>query len=556
MIEWIKHLPEELSAESVSGARQAAEQGEDPESWLLSRKLVTEKDILKAKSVYFRLPYITLSGYHPSQEAIELVSEEQARKLGVIPLFCLGERLFVAMPDPYDLRCEDFIRKLTGRRVKPVLASAEDINQAITRKYLAAQMGTTFTPASKAMEERPNEKETQDSGDSISEMQSPVVKAVWKVISQAIRLGASDIHLEPDKGQLFLRYRIDGMLHDYPPPDYSQYPAIVSRVKVIASMDIAERRLPQDGRVSVELDGKSYDLRVSLLPNVNGEGVCIRILDPASTKLELSAMGFEPDTLERYDRVINRPHGIVLVTGPTGSGKSTTLYATLGRIMSRDLKIITVEDPVEYKIPGLMQVPVRPEIGFTFETGLKAILRHDPDIVMLGEIRDLSSAEMAFRAALTGHLLFSTLHTNSAALALTRLVDMGVPAFQVMAAMSGVLAQRLIRKLCPECKTATLMTPPELKLLGLAGAPEDYPIYQAAGCAACQNIGYRGRTAIHEFLEITPEMRRLPEHELNDATLEAMGRSRGFRSLREAAVRKLLAGVTSFSEVVALTAAD
>jgi type IV pilus assembly protein PilB len=557
MNDWLKHLSE-VSAENLAGARQAGEEAGEgaAETWLLSRSLVNDKDILRAKSAFFRLPYITLGGYHPSQEAIELITEEQARKLGVIPLFCLQERIFVAMPDPYDLRCEDFIRKLTGRRVKPVLASAEDIKSAITRKYLAAQMGTSFAPQSKLVQDEDDDGSEQDTGDGMTEMQSPVVKAVWKVISQAIRLGASDIHLEPDKGQLFLRYRIDGTLHDYPPPDFGSYSAVVSRIKVISSMDIAERRLPQDGRVSVELDNKTYDLRVSLLPNVHGEGICIRVLDPESTKLDLSVMGFDPDTLERYDRVIRRPHGIVLVTGPTGSGKSTTLYATLSRIVTRDLKIITVEDPVEYKIAGLTQVPVRPDIGFTFEAGLKAILRHDPDIIMLGEIRDLSSAEMAFRAALTGHLLFSTLHTNSAALAVTRLMDMGVPAFQVMAAMSGVLAQRLIRKLCPDCKAPVTLSKAEMRILELPESPQEIQAFKAVGCASCQNIGYRGRTAIHEFLEITPEMRKLSDHELADSRLEEMGRAKGFRTLRESAVLKLLAGITSMSEVLALTAGD
>ena len=551
MTDWLKYLTT-LSPDQVSGARNAEEQGESAEGWLRSRANVAERDILRAKSIFFRLPYVTLAGYHPSQEAIELITEEQARKLGVIPLFCLQDRIFVAMPDPYDLRCEDFIRKLTGRRVKPVLASSEEIKQAITRKYLAAQMGNVFVPD----RQLPVEPKQSAEDEGLNELQSPVVKAVWKVITQAIRLGASDVHLEPDKGQIFLRYRIDGALHDYPPPDLTSYSAVVSRIKVISGMDIAERRLPQDGRVSVDLDGKTYDLRVSLLPNVHGEGLCIRVLDPDSTKMELSSMGFDAETLERFDRVIRRPHGIVLVTGPTGSGKSTTLYATLGRIKSREKKIITVEDPVEYQIPGLVQVPVKPDIGFTFEAGLKAILRHDPDIVMLGEIRDLSSAEMAFRAALTGHLLFSTLHTNSAALAVTRLMDMGVPLFQIMAALNGVLAQRLLRKLCPECKAPTVLSEQEIDALELSESSKKVTIYKAVGCASCQNIGYRGRTAIHEFLEITPEMRRLTEAEVGDSHLEELGRAKGFRTLRESAVLKMLDGVTSLSEVLALTAGD
>ena len=551
MTDWLKYLTT-LSSEHTVGAESAAERGESPEAWLRANAGISDRDILRAKSTYFRLPYVSLAGYHPSQEAIELITEEQARKLGVIPLFCLQDRIFVAMPDPNDLRCEDFIRKLTGRRVKPVLAGAEEIKQATTRKYLAAQMGTVFVP-----ERQLSPEPAQAPGsEALNEIQSPIVKAVWKIITQAIRLGASDIHLEPDKNQLFLRYRIDGALHDYPPPETGSYAAVVSRIKVIAGMDIAERRLPQDGRVSVDLDGKSYDLRVSLLPNVHGEGLCIRVLDPDSTKMELTQMGFDSETLTRFDRVIKRPHGIVLVTGPTGSGKSTTLYATLARIKSREKKIITVEDPVEYQIAGLVQVPVKPDIGFTFEAGLKAILRHDPDIVMLGEIRDLSSAEMAFRAALTGHLLFSTLHTNSAALAVTRLMDMGVPYFQIMAALNGVLAQRLIRRLCPECKAPVELTPEEIKAFDLDIDLAARKVYKAVGCASCQNIGYRGRTAIHEFLEITPEMRRVPESELSDAVLEELGRERGFRTLRESAVLKMLDGVTSLSEVLALTAGD
>ena len=551
MTDWLKYLTT-LSSEHTAGAESAAERGESPEAWLRANAGISDRDILRAKSTYFRLPYVSLAGYHPSQEAIELITEEQARKLGVIPLFCLQDRIFVAMPDPNDLRCEDFIRKLTGRRVKPVLAGAEEIKQATTRKYLAAQMGTVFVP-----ERQLSPEPAQAPGsEALNEIQSPIVKAVWKIITQAIRLGASDIHLEPDKNQLFLRYRIDGALHDYPPPETGSYAAVVSRIKVIAGMDIAERRLPQDGRVSVDLDGKSYDLRVSLLPNVHGEGLCIRVLDPDSTKMELTQMGFDSETLTRFDRVIKRPHGIVLVTGPTGSGKSTTLYATLARIKSREKKIITVEDPVEYQIAGLVQVPVKPDIGFTFEAGLKAILRHDPDIVMLGEIRDLSSAEMAFRAALTGHLLFSTLHTNSAALAVTRLMDMGVPYFQIMAALNGVLAQRLIRRLCPECKAPVELTPEEIKAFDLDIDLAARKVYKAVGCASCQNIGYRGRTAIHEFLEITPEMRRVSESELSDAVLEELGRERGFRTLRESAVLKMLDGVTSLSEVLALTAGD
>ncbi len=534
---------------------RALEAERETEAYLVSEGLATEEEILRAKSRHFRLPYLTLSGYQPALEALKMITEEQARKLGIFPLFRLHERIFVAMPDPYDLRCEDFVRKLTGLRVKPVLASERDIRQAITRKYLASQIVSAGLQGGGAAAKDAKDSAAGEPVEDINESQSPAVKSVNRIIAQAIRLEASDIHLEPDQHSVFLRYRVDGVLHEYPPPDQSLYASVVSRIKIMSSLDIAEKRLPQDGRSSVEVDGKAYDLRVSVLPNIHGEGICIRILNPESAKMRLDQMGFEADTLERYDRVIRRPYGIVLVTGPTGSGKSTTLYATLQRIMSREVKIITLEDPVEYKVPGLVQVPVRPGIGYGFDVGLKAILRHDPDIVMLGEIRDLSSAEIAFRAALTGHLLFSTLHTNNASLAVTRLVDMGVPPFQVMAALSGILAQRLLRKLCLKCRQPVTLSPSELGLVGLS--PEQAgrgQVYAPVGCADCAQIGYRGRTAIHEFLEITPDIKALPPERLDQASIEEIGRLRpGYRTLRESAIAKMLTGVTSLAEVVAVT---
>lgn len=549
MNDWLEAL-EGLSPEEFKEAEQVPED-QDLAAWLLERSLSTEKQILQAKSVYYRLPTISLSGYRPSKEAIESVTEDQARKLGIMPLFTRQELLFVAMPDAFDLRCEDFVRKLTGRRVKPVLANIDDIRQTITRKYSALKAGVSFEAPDLEKEQEAQRAAQQE--ENLSEANSPAVKEVSKIISRAIRLGVSDIHLEPDKNQIYLRYRIDGILHEYTGPDQDVYHAVVSRVKIISGLDIAEKRLPQDGRASVEVDGKVFDLRISVLPNVYGEGICIRILDPDATKMELDQMGFDEDTLERYDRVISRPHGIVLVTGPTGSGKSTTLYASLRRIESREIKIITIEDPVEYKVQGLVQIPVKPSIGYTFGIGLKAILRHDPDVVMLGEIRDIESAEIAFQAALTGHLLFSTLHTNSAALAVTRLLDMGVQAFQVMAALSGVLAQRLLRRLCNDCKAPAMLTPNDRRALGLDSTIVHQKIYRAVGCPNCQNIGYKGRTAVHEFIEITDEMRRLKEEQLNDAIIEDLARPQGFRSLRESAIIKLLNGTTSLSEVLSVT---
>lgn len=545
---WLEQI-EGLTPEQRESARSLPET-QDLAAWLISNCQADENAILRAKSHFYRLPSIRLIGYRPSREAMDLVTEDQARKLGIMPLFCRGELLFVALPDPYDLRCEDFVRKLTGRRVKAVLANLQDIKEAITRKYAAAKVEVSFEQNDRDRKDEAAEVARHE--ESLTEANSPAVKEVGRIISRAIRLGVSDIHFEPEKSKVFLRYRIDGLLHEYPGPELELYHAVVSRVKIISGLDIAEKRLPQDGRASVEVDGKTYDLRVNVLPNVYGEGICIRILDPDAAKMELSQMGFDEDTLARYDKVISRPHGIVLVTGPTGSGKSTTLYASLKRIATREIKLITIEDPVEYKVQGLVQIPIRPAIGYTFAVGLKAILRHDPDVVMLGEIRDLESAEIAFQAALTGHLLFSTLHTNSAALALTRLLDMGVQPFQVMAALSGILAQRLLRRLCAGCKAPAMLNPNECRLLGIP-PNEHYKVYRAVGCPACSNIGYKGRTAVHEFIEITPEMRRLKDDDLTDSVIEHLARPQGFRTLRESAILKMLNGVTSLSEVLSVT---
>jgi type IV pilus assembly protein PilB len=552
MIPWISELVH-LTVEQVQ-ALPDLDNDAAMASHLVTEKLATKEQILRAKSRFYRLPSLTLSGYSPSAEAVSLLTEEEARKLLVMPLFCLQGKLYAAMSDPNDLRCEDFLRKLTGKRVKTVLANVDDINAIITRKYLTSQdSGSTETRTLKPRTEPTQDHQPAPSNRTLAEEHSPVVKAVWRLLRQGIRLGASDIHLEPEKEHVSLRYRIDGVLHSYDAPAKSEYSAIVSRIKVISMLDIAEKRLPQDGRVSISLEDEEYDLRVSILPNVHGEGVCIRILDSAAASRKLEQMGFQEHVLRRFDEVIRLPYGIVLVTGPTGSGKSTTLYASLSRIATRERKIITVEDPVEYKLEGLQQVPIRPDIGYTFGVGLRAILRHDPDVIMLGEIRDLESAQIAFRAALTGHLLFSTLHTNSAALAVSRLVDMGLPAYQVMAGLSGILGQRLIRVLCQACKKEARLDSALSKQLGLGTPDSKLLVYEPVGCQQCDNLGYKGRTGIHEFLRITPKMKHLKDSEINAGVLESLAREDGFQTLRESALTKLLDGITSVNEVFAAT---
>lgn len=539
-----------LAGLSEAQLEQASQFDQDGElvAYLEAEGVASRPEILRAKSRYYRIPCLSLDGYYPSDEATELLTEEQARKLKTMPLFLNDNMLYSAMADPNDLRCEDFLRKLTGRRVKPVLADLEDIRKAITRKYVTTG----------GERKRPRPEEARKPGTSaqrdrdLTENQSPVVKAVWQVINRAIRLGASDLHLEPQRESVSLRYRVDGMLHPFAGPEPGEYGAIVSRIKILSQLDIAEKRLPQDGRVTVSFEDKEYDLRVSILPNVYGEGICIRILDSSAASRQLEEMGFSQELLARYEKVIRQPHGIVLVTGPTGSGKSTTLYATLARISSQSKKIITVEDPVEYKIEGMQQVPIRPEIGYTFGVGLRAILRHDPDIIMLGEIRDLESAQIAFRAALTGHLLFSTLHTNSAALAVSRLVDMGLPTYQVMSGLSGVLAQRLLRLLCSHCKNEVPLGPELALELGLEPG-EVQTVYEPVGCVKCNNIGFKGRTAIHEFMRVTPAMRQLKPEDVNEPNLVELARADGFKTLRDSAMERLRMGLTSVSEVLSLT---
>ncbi|MCA9775902.1 MAG: type II/IV secretion system protein [Candidatus Eremiobacteraeota bacterium] len=547
MSHWIEHL-KDIPPELID---EVGSQPNDLEqvNLLKSSGLVTAEQILEAKSEAFQLPVLSLAGYHVSPKALSMLSEEQARKFNILPLFSRGNLLFVAIDDPLDLPREDFLRKLTGKRIKAVLADAADISANITRSYLSKKSQIRELPD---QDRETRSQEYVQVADLVEET-SPIIKEVHNFLSRAIRMNASDIHLEPDQDEVFLRYRIDGILHEFGGPEPANYPSLVSRIKIMSGLDIAERRLPQDGRSRVEVDGKEFDLRINILPNVHGEGVCIRILNPESTKLKLSEMGFEPGLLSRFQESIEKPNGIILVTGPTGSGKSTTLYATLQQIATRERKLITLEDPVEYKIAGLVQIAIKPSIGFTFGMGLKAILRHDPDVVMLGEIRDLESAEIAFQAALTGHLLFSTLHTNSAALAVTRLLDMGVQKFQVMAALSGVMAQRLLRKLCPECKAPRTLSLREIRGMGLDEERLHYKVYHPKGCAECQQIGYKGRIAVHEFLQITDSMRTLPETELTEANLVELARETGFQTMREVAIKRMLEGVTSFAEVIGVT---
>lgn len=547
MAPWLKVLEGKVPETHLAEARQA----DDPVALLLARTDLTPKRLLAAMSAYYRRPALTLGNYEPDDGALALMSHDVARRLGILPLFTVEGRLWAAVADPSDLDSQDQVLRLTGMAVETVVALRNDLEEALTRHYLSRQRmraevaaQETPTPAS---EGRPDELEDRD---------APAIRALDEITSRAVLLGASDIHLERQSNRALLRYRIDGRLHEFPAPPAALYPSVISRLKISSHLDIAEKRLPQDGRAFVDVQGRTYDLRVSIIPNMFGEGAVIRILDTGQAANSLEDLGFSADMLDRYDRLVRKPHGIFLVTGPTGSGKSTTLYSTLRRILDPSRKMITLEDPVEYQLDGLTQIPIRADIGFTFASALRSILRHDPDVVMLGEIRDLESAEIALRASLTGHLLFATLHTNDAPLAITRLVDLGLQPYRVLASLLGVLAQRLVRKLCPACRREVEPGPAELEALGLPAWPEGGRLFEPVGCRSCGGVGYKGRVAVYELLEVTREMRRLRSDEVTPENLRSLAEGAGMVSLRRSAMDKLFAGVTGLEEVLAVTAGD
>jgi len=486
----------------------------------------------------------TLEKFHPQKEAVALISEELARKFGVMPLFIDAGSLYLAVANPDDISSQDYLQTLTGLTIEPLATTRGELDAALNRLFLthehSARAMQAAEPTSLAAEAAPSVV--------VEDSRAPAIQLVNYILGQAINLGASDIHLEPFPSRVMLRYRVDGVLHEFPAPPLHLARALVSRFKILSSLDVAERRLPQDGRASFTHNNVPYDLRVSIIPNLHGESVVVRILDTHGGGKLLSDLGFEDAMRLRYEGLIQKPHGILLVTGPTGAGKSTTLYATLRQILTPKKKIITLEDPVEYFLEGVTQIPVHPAIGFTFATALRSVLRHDPDVVMLGEIRDPESAEIAVRASMTGHLVFSTLHTNDAPSAVARLLDMGIPGYLVMSSLTGVVAQRLLRRLCPKCKSLRALTSEEQAALGV---DEPLEVYHPVGCVACNNLGYRGRVAVYELLEITPAVRALYARETPPTS--AVRAAADFTTLRQDATAKLRAGIVSVEDVVALT---
>ena len=527
---------------------------------LVSKGFVDAWEWLQAVARAFALEAIDLKSVDWPSAPAELLEERWARRFKVFPLGLQGEVLRLAIADP--LGDVDMVSHMIGRPVEPLLAHEETVMEAIRIGYdpNAVAPGSRIARESAALADAVTVSvpKVEIEGGLEGEDDAPIVRLVQMIIAEAVRVRASDIHLEPLEERFRVRYRVDGELQEVPnpPPKRLQLP-VISRIKVMGKMSIAEKRLPQDGRIQVRVDGTDYDLRVSSLPTAYGESVVMRILDKSSLMMGLSELGFLADDKEVFERLINLPDGILLVTGPTGSGKTTTLYSCLNCINKPDRKIITVEDPIEYQMAGINQVPVKKDVGMSFAAALKAILRQAPNIIMIGEIRDLETAEIAINASLTGHMVLSTLHTNDAPSAVTRLVDIGVKPYLVATSLRAALAQRLVRRICPKCRSAYEPTPHELRSIGMEGlSMKGATFMRGAGCEDCRQQGFRGRFGVFELLRMNEELERLIYLGGTASQLRYQAKLLGMRSMREDGIRKVMAGLTTVEEVLSVTVGE
>lgn len=491
----------------------------------------------------------------------ERIAGSWGRQFQIVPIGGDESKVIVATADPFNVAAIDQLKSCYQRPIELVVAPQEEITRAIN-----SIRTTLMSDRSNSLTKDGGKDESDEFGSQLKidvtdaeDDDAPIIRYVNAIIFKASSERSSDVHVEPFENNLKVRFRIDGVLHDIATEDKTFQASIISRIKVMASLNIAEKRLPQDGRISIKIAGKDVDIRVSTIPTQFGERVVMRLLDKSATVLDLEQVGITGKTLETVERLIRKPHGIVLVTGPTGSGKTTTLYSCLTRINAPDLNILTVEDPIEYQLEGIGQMGVNPKIGFTFASGLRAILRQDPDVVMVGEIRDAETAEIAIQASLTGHLVFSTLHTNDSSGAITRLIDMGVEPFLVSSSLLAVMAQRLVRKLCPACRIPAQITDAEIKELGLNPLEiKDRSIFRpgARECPECQGSGYTGRSGIHELLLINDEVRSLIMQRVDSTTLKHAALRHGMETLRMDGARKVFQGITSVEEILLVTHED
>jgi len=540
----------------------ADDQGKDVAEVLEDSGMITGEEITQAIAEHYGMEMVSLREMDIEQEVIDAMPADIARRYGVMPVSKRGNELVVAVSDPQDIDTIDSLSYTLPFDVVPVVASDKEIQSSINLFYTGGggMAGDALQELTEATISGIATDETSalfGDAEDATEEDAPIIKLVSLIIIEAFRNRASDIHVEPMEKKLRVRYRIDGVLHEVESPPKRLQSAILQRIKIMANMKIAEKRVCQDGRIQINVMGRELDLRVSVVPSNHGESVVMRILDKESLRLGLPELGFFTDDQQTFRSLIRLADGIVLVTGPTGSGKTTTLYSCLNEINKPDRKIITVEDPVEYQLSGINQVHVRADIGLTFSSALRSILRQAPNIVMIGEIRDIETAEIAVNASLTGHLVFSTLHTNDAPSAVTRLVDIGVKPFLVASSIRGIMAQRLVRKICSKCTETYTPTDREMRQLGaLAGQVEDVELSRGAGCENCAYTGYAGRIGIFEIFVITEEVQHLIYEQVSSSELRNKARELGMRTLREDGLRKVIGGQTTLEEVFRVTMGD
>ena len=537
-----------MAEEALARARLVeAETGETLDKIVTRLGLISEDALAEALARATGLPLVDAASFPAETATIPEISPPFLRDRRALPLSSDSKVVVVAMANPLDREAVDGIAFATGRRVERCVARGGDIDAAIDRLYR--------TDAATEVEDEVDEGDLERLKDLVSD--APVIRAVNRLIADAVDARASDIHLEPTEDRLSVRFRIDGLLRDMAPKPATMRAPVVSRIKVMAGLNIAERRLPQDGRLRLSVRGHEIDLRVATAPSIHGESVVMRILDRANLALDPGSLGFDADLAAQFLGALAQPHGIMLVTGPTGSGKTTTLYAALAHLNARERKLMTIEDPIEYRLPGVVQSQVNPVIGYTFSSALRSFLRQDPDVMMVGEIRDSETAQIAVQAALTGHMILSTLHTNTAAGAVTRLLDMGVEPFLLSSVLTGVLAQRLVRRLCPHCREPYKADPALLERLGITPDADLHDtFYHPVGCPQCKGSGYAGRMAVFEFIRIDREMAGLILHRADTRAIAAAAARAGSGTLRADGIAKARQGLTALEEVLRVASED
>ncbi|MCT4621526.1 MAG: GspE/PulE family protein [Marinisporobacter sp.] len=511
---------------------------------LIDEGFVQEKQMIEILEFQLGIPHMDLEKHYIDAEIPRLINESLAKRHLLIPVKKENNKLFVAMTDPLNIFAMDDVKIATGLEVEPVIATRQGILNAIDQYYGRES-------AEKAVEDFKNQYNFEDLSeldeDILNEINNaPVVRLVNSIIRQAVKAKASDIHIEPFEHNIRVRFRLDGQLQEIMSPEKSTHSAIVTRIKIMGKMNIAEKRVPQDGRVETSIDGKEVDLRISTLPTVHGEKIVIRLLDRSSFLMTKSQLGFSEQNLEVFDKIIKSPNGIILVTGPTGSGKTTTLYTVLRELNQVNKNIITVEDPVEYRLKGINQVQVNTKADLTFANSLRSMLRQDPDIIMIGEIRDRETAQIAVRAAITGHLVLSTMHTNDSPSTVARLMDMGIETYLVSSAVVGIVSQRLIRKICPECKESYTANHLEKEILNTSN---DTLLYRGRGCNYCNGTGYKGRTAVHEVMMVNKELRMHIDEGKSIDSLRQSAQKQGMITLKESCINLVLQGITTLDEL-------